>query len=64
MLNYGVPTLFVLSALPNPLFEFAGITAGAVRMNIWKFFAPVLVGKMLRAFLLAYVGQRFLDLFT
>lgn len=64
MLNYGVPTLFVLSALPNPLFEFAGITAGAVRMNIWKFFAPVVVGKMLRAFLLAYVGQRFLDLFT
>ncbi len=64
MLNYGVPTLFILSALPNPLFEFAGVTAGAVRMNLWKFLAPVVVGKMLRAFLLAYLGQRFLDLIT
>lgn len=64
MLNYGIATLFVLSAIPNPLFEFAGVTAGAVRMNIWKFFTPVVLGKMLRAFLLAYVGQRFLDLIT
>lgn len=64
MVNYGVPTLFILSALPNPLFEFAGVTAGAVRMNLWKFLAPVVVGKMLRAFLLAYLGQRFLDLIT
>jgi membrane protein YqaA with SNARE-associated domain len=64
MLHYGIATLFVLSAIPNPLFEFAGVTAGAVRMNIWKFFTPVVLGKMLRAFLLAYLGQRFLDLIT
>src|SRR3990172_3667606 len=31
--RYGFATLLVLSAVPNPLFEFAGITAGAVRMN-------------------------------
>jgi membrane protein DedA with SNARE-associated domain len=63
MLHYGMPTLFVLSAVPNPLFEFAGITAGAVRMPLWRFLCSVSAGKLLRAFLLAYVGQRFLDLF-
>jgi len=62
MEGYGVPTLFVLSALPNPLFEFAGITAGAVRMPFGRFFLPVLAGKLVRAFLLAFVGERILDL--
>ena len=28
MLRYGIPTLFVLSVIPNPVFEFAGIAAG------------------------------------
>ncbi len=62
MAGYGVPTLFVLSAVPNPFFEFAGITAGAVRMAFWRFFLPVLAGKMVRAFLLAFVGERVIDL--
>ncbi len=57
MVHYGVPTLFVLSAVPNPLFEFAGITAGAVRMPLWRFLMAVTAGKMVRAFLLAYVGN-------
>lgn len=61
MVSHGVLTLFVLSAVPNPLFEFAGITAGAVRMPFWRFFAPVAVGKLLRAFALAFIGQALLD---
>ncbi|MBI1885321.1 MAG: VTT domain-containing protein [Chloroflexi bacterium] len=64
MMRYGVPTLLVLAAVPNPFFEFAGITAGAVRMAFWRFFVPVAVGKVSRAFLLAFIGKRFLDLFT
>jgi membrane protein DedA with SNARE-associated domain len=62
MLHYGVPTLFVLACVPNPFFEFAGITAGAVRMAFWRFFLPVLAGKMVRAFLLAFVGERIIHL--
>lgn len=62
MLRYGVPTLFVLSAIPNPVFEFAGVTAGAVRMPFLRFLMPVLLGKLLRAFLLAFLGQHLLDL--
>ena len=60
MLRYGVLTLFVLSIIPNPFFEIAGITAGAVRMNFWRFLVPVGLGKTGRAFILAYLGDVFL----
>ena len=56
MLRWGFLTLLVLSAVPNPLFEFAGITAGAVRMNFWRFLLAVAIGKTMRALALAFVG--------
>ena len=58
MKRYGVPTLFLLSALPNPLFEVAGLTAGASRFPFWKFMAAVLSGKITRGLLLAYLGDK------
>lgn len=63
MAHYGFMTLLVLSAVPNPLFEFAGITAGAVRMNFWRFLLAVAIGKTTRVIILVIVGQAFLDLF-
>lgn len=63
MARYGFATLLVLSAVPNPLFEFAGITAGAVRMNFWRFLLAVGIGKTTRVILLVIVGDAFLDLF-
>ena len=61
--RYGFATLLGLSAVPNPLFEFAGITAGAVRMNFWRFLLAVSIGKTTRVIILVIVGQAFLDLF-
>jgi membrane protein DedA with SNARE-associated domain len=63
MARYGFGTLLVLSAVPNPLFEFAGITAGAVRMNFWRFLLAVGVGKTTRVILLVIIGDAFLDFF-
>jgi membrane protein DedA with SNARE-associated domain len=57
MLRWGFLTLLVLSAVPNPLFEFAGITAGAVRMNFWRFMLAVAIGKTMRALMLAFIGE-------
>jgi membrane protein DedA with SNARE-associated domain len=54
--NYGFITLVVLSAIPNPAFELAGITAGASRMNFWRFMAAVLIGKNIRGLALAFLG--------
>lgn len=56
MRRWGMATLFVLSALPNPLFEVAGLTAGSVRMRFRRFIVPVTAGKIVRGVLLAYYG--------
>lgn len=58
MARYGFVTLMVLSAIPNPAFELAGITAGAVRMNFWHFMAAVFIGKVARGLFLAFLGYR------
>jgi len=57
MMRYGMLTLFVLATVPNPVFEIAGLTAGAVRMNFWRFLGPVTAGKVLRGLALAYIGE-------
>ena len=64
MARYGFATLLFLSAVPNPAFEFAGVTAGAVRMNFWRFLLAVGIGKTIRVILLVIVGDALLDLFA
>jgi membrane protein DedA with SNARE-associated domain len=59
--RYGFLTLLVLSAIPNPFFEFAGITAGAVRMNFWRFLIAVAIGKTIRVILLVTLGKELVD---
>ncbi len=54
--NYGFVTLLILSAIPNPVFELAGITAGATRMKFWRFMVAVLIGKNIRGLTLAFLG--------
>ncbi len=63
MARYGFATLLVLSAVPNPVFEFAGITAGAVRMHFGRFLLAVGMGKTTRVIILVIVGDAFLDFF-
>ena len=58
MARYGMLTLFVLSAIPNPIFEVAGWTAGATRFSFLKFMASVTPGKITRGILLTYVGEK------
>ena len=62
MSRYGFATLLVLSAIPNPTFELAGITAGAVRMPFWRFMLAVLIGKNIRGLLLAFLGAYGIDI--
>jgi membrane protein YqaA with SNARE-associated domain len=63
MARYGFPTLLTLSAIPNPFFEFAGITAGAVRMNFARFIMAVGIGKTVRVILLVTIGEAVFDWF-
>ncbi len=57
--RYGLFAIAVLAFVPNPIFDMAGLAAGAVGVRWWKFFLAVSVGKTLRMLLLAYTGAFF-----
>ena len=56
MRSGGLWVIFFLSLVPNPLFDIAGITAGAMRIPVWKFLAATWGGKVIKATLIAYAG--------
>lgn len=52
-----VAALFVLAALPNPIFDVAGIAAGALKIPLWRFLLAVGAGKILKFVAVAYLGN-------
>ncbi len=52
----GLITMFLMSSIPNPLFDIAGMAAGAVRMPVGRFFIAVLAGKVIKNTWLAALG--------
>jgi uncharacterized membrane protein YdjX (TVP38/TMEM64 family) len=49
-------TLFALSAPPNPLFDVAGMAAGAFHVPFWRFASAVFAGRCLRMAGIIVVG--------
>jgi uncharacterized membrane protein YdjX (TVP38/TMEM64 family) len=58
MRRNGYLTIFVLSVIPNPLFDLAGIAAGALRFPVWKFLVACWAGKTIKAVAIAYAGAQ------
>jgi membrane protein YqaA with SNARE-associated domain len=54
----GGITVFVLSAIPNPFFDLAGIAAGTLRYPVWKFLLFCWLGKTLKTTLVALAGSQ------
>lgn len=54
--KYGVLVLALLAALPFPLFDFAGIVAGALRMRVVSFLLAVAIGKSIKYIILILLG--------
>lgn len=54
--KYGLMALFVLSAIPNPIFDAAGIFAGATKIPVYKYLLIVWLGKMVKFAVLAFSG--------
>lgn len=54
MRRFGPWTIFVLALVPNPLFDIAGIVAGALRMPIWLYLLSAGAGKIIKNVLIAY----------
>ncbi|MBC7315545.1 MAG: VTT domain-containing protein [Chloroflexi bacterium] len=64
MARRGFLTLFVLSAIPNPLFDLAGITAGMLHYPIGKFLLACWLGKTTKALIIAALGALSINLLT
>ncbi len=68
MTHNGTLTIFALSAIPNPLFDIAGILSGAGRVSLRKFLGVTFCGKLLQCTAIAVAGTMSLswvhDLFT
>ena len=61
MRKYGGITVFVLSLVPNPVFDIAGLTAGMLKMPVTKFLFWSMLGKTLKMMAFAYGGSYILD---
>lgn len=48
--------ILVLAFIPNPLFDMAGVAAGALKMPIWRFLIPCIIGKILKMLMFSYAG--------
>jgi uncharacterized membrane protein YdjX (TVP38/TMEM64 family) len=56
MRHYGDITILILSFIPNPLFDLAGMLAGVLKMPVWKFLIYCVIGKVLKMMMFAYAG--------
>ena len=55
MIRWGIGVLLILSVIPNPIFDFVGIAAGALRYPMKRFLITVWVGKTLKGLIIAHV---------
>ncbi len=57
----GFITIAILSAIPNPVFDLAGITAGALHMPVWQFLLACWIGKTAKALAVAWLGAQSIE---
>ncbi len=60
MRRYGDGVIFALAVLPTPLFDLAGIVAGATRIPLQRFVLWTFAGKLLKMLAVTYAGDWFL----
>ncbi|NJD75654.1 MAG: VTT domain-containing protein [Candidatus Methanoperedens sp.] len=51
----------LLAAIPNPLFDVAGLAAGSIGINMWRFLIACIIGRTFRYIILAYAGSMWPD---
>lgn len=54
--RYGGWAILVLAAIPNPFFDIVGITAGILRIPLWRFLLFCWFGLLIKMSLFAYAG--------
>ena len=64
VMRRGALALFVLAALPTPLFDIAGIASGSLGYPIKRFLFWVFLGKIIKFISVAYACQQGIDWIT
>jgi uncharacterized membrane protein YdjX (TVP38/TMEM64 family) len=54
----GSLTIFVLSAIPNPIFDLAGVAAGMSHFPVNRFLLASFLGKSVKGLVIALAGSR------
>ena len=62
MRRNGAATIFVLSVVPNPVFDLAGIAAGVLRFPLWRFLLSCWAGKTIKTTAFALAGYHSISL--
>ena len=58
MEHHGMLTIFVLSVIPNPFIDLAGMTAGALKYGFHKFLMAAWSGKTIKTLFVAWAGTQ------
>lgn len=53
----GMLTIFLMGVVPMPLFDMAGMAAGATGMPVWRFYLATWSGKTIKAIVVAWAGR-------
>lgn len=64
MQRFGPLAIFILSAIPNPLFDVGGVIAGVLRMPAHWFLLAAFLGKAVRLTLVALICTRSIPFFS
>jgi uncharacterized membrane protein YdjX (TVP38/TMEM64 family) len=59
--RYGAWVILVLSAIPNPFFDLAGIAAGIAKVPLWQFMLACWIGQTVKMAMFAYAGAYSVD---
>ncbi|MBI2333392.1 MAG: VTT domain-containing protein [Chloroflexi bacterium] len=59
--KYGAWVILVMSAIPNPFFDVAGIAAGIAKIPVWKFMLACWVGQTIKMCIFAFAGAYSVD---
>jgi membrane protein YqaA with SNARE-associated domain len=58
MRRRGALTILILSIIPNPLFDLAGIAAGSLGYPLWRFLLFCWIGKTCKSTIIAWLGSQ------
>lgn len=60
--KYGIWAILVLSAIPNPFFDIAGVAAGIAKMSLRRFLVACWIGQLIKMAFFAFAGYYSLSL--